>query len=259
MTLRAEGVGVRVSGHWLIEDIDADITPGEILVVLGPNGAGKSTLLSALAGDRAVDAGAVRFGDRSVAEMPLGELARRRAVVGPSANLAFDYTVRDVIEMGWRDDKGHEGIAKETALAAVAAECELEQLLARIYMTLSSGERQRVQFARSLLQIWRPPDDTSPRWILLDEPTANLDIAYGIRLLTSLRQQAERGIGVLAILHDLNLGARFADRTLLLCNGRAAAHGTPREVMTSETLSDVYRTPVHVEHNAHLDRLVALT
>ncbi|MEM9058745.1 MAG: heme ABC transporter ATP-binding protein [Pseudomonadota bacterium] len=258
-TLSARDVGVRLSGRWIIDGVDAEVTPGELLVVLGPNGAGKSTLLAALAGDRPVDRGRVDLDGEDLNAMPLREIAARRAVVGPPAPLAFDFTVRDVVAMGWRSGERYGKQAEAAALDAVLDECSLVALADRIYMTLSSGERQRAQFARGLLQIWRPPGDTSPRWLLLDEPTSNLDIAHSIGLLASLRKQARDGIGVLAIVHDLDLGARFADRVILLADGRIAAAGEPDDVFTSNLLSDVYGTPVHVEYHAGVDRLVVLT
>ena len=259
MSLLGKALGVRASGRWLIEDIDVEVVPGEVLVVLGPNGSGKSTLLGALAGDRPVDAGEVRLDERPLDSLPLAALAEQRSVVGPPVALAFDYTVEDIVAMGWCHGDRFGGNVRDEALATVLVECELADLVDRIYMTLSSGERQRVQFARGLLQVWRPPEDSAPRWMLLDEPTANLDIAHGIALLRALREHARQGIGVLAILHDLNLGARFADRVLLLSEGQTAAAGSPGDVMTSSMLTDVYRTPVHVEHNSHLDRLTVLT
>ncbi len=259
MTLRGREVGVNVPGRWLIRDIDVEVVPGEVLVVLGPNGAGKSTLLSALAGDRGVDAGSVAFGDEPIEAISLESLADRRAVIGAPAQLAFDFTVRDIVEMGWRGDGRYDAATRDAASAEVMAESDVDSLASRIYMTLSSGEQQRVQFARGLLQVWRANGDEAPRWLLLDEPTSNLDIANGIALLERLRAHAGRGLGVLAILHDLNLGARFADRVLLLDGGRTAACGTPAEVMTAERLSAVYGTDVHVEHHAALDRLVVLT
>lgn len=259
MTLRGREVGISVPGRWLVRDIDVEVAPGELLVVLGPNGAGKSTLLAALAGDRYVDAGRVSYGDDAIDAISLEALADRRAVVGSPAQLAFDFTVRDIVEMGWRGDARYDAGTRAAAVAEVMAECEIEPLTSRIYMTLSSGEQQRVQFARGLLQVWRSNGDDAPRWLLLDEPTSNLDIANGIALLERLREHARRGLGVLAILHDLNLGARFADRVLLLDEGRTAACGTPAEVMTGARLSAVYGTSVHVEHHATLDRLVVLT
>ncbi|MEL7450513.1 MAG: ATP-binding cassette domain-containing protein, partial [Pseudomonadota bacterium] len=206
-----------------------------------------------------VDRGLVELDGADLAKMPLREIAARRAVVGPPAQLAFDFTVADVVTMGWRHGERYGKRAMDAALEEVLAECALTDLAERIYMTLSSGERQRAQFARGLLQIWRPPEDASPRWLLLDEPTSNLDIAHSIAVLESLRGQARRGVGVLAIVHDLDLGARFADQVILLSNGRVVAAGAPRDVIVSDTLTEVYRTPVHVEYHQGIGRLAVLT
>ncbi|MEE4299525.1 MAG: heme ABC transporter ATP-binding protein [Pseudomonadales bacterium] len=258
MSLVAERIDVRVGDARLLGDVSVEIAPGELVVVLGPNGAGKSTLLSALAGDRSPDGGIVRLGETPLDDIAPERQAELRAVVAAPPQLAFDFTVADVVAMGWLHGERHGPDAHAHALVDILDACELADLADRVFMTLSSGERQRAQFARGLMQIWRPPQDTSPRWLLLDEPTANLDIAHAIGLLEALRGQATRGIGVLAIVHDLDLGARFADRIVLLEAGRIAAAGRPEEVMTSETLSRVYGTPVHVEYNASLDRLVVL-
>ena len=258
MSLVAEGVDVRVGAARLLEDVSVTIAPGELVVVLGPNGAGKSTLLSALAGDRTPAGGAVRLGETPLEEIAPARQAELRAVVAAPPQLAFDFTVADVVAMGWLHGERYGPDAHGDALVEILDACELADLADRVFMTLSSGERQRAQFARGLMQIWRPPQDHSPRWLLLDEPTANLDIAHAIGLLEALRGQATRGIGVLAIVHDLDLGARFADRVVLLDGGRVAAAGTPEQVMTGEVLSRVYGTPVHVEYNASLDRLVVL-
>ena len=258
MSLVASAIGVRVGGTQLLDGVDLEVAPGEFVVVLGPNGAGKSTLRAALAGDRPVDTGIVRLGETPLSAIPLARLAERRAVVATPPQLAFDYRVADVVSMGWlHGERFGPGVAAE-ALDGVLDACGLSALADRVFMTLSSGERQRVQFARGLLQLWRPGGDARPRWLLLDEPTANLDIAHAIGLLEALKQQAAEGLGVLAIIHDLDLGVRFADRIVLLDGGRVAAAGAPEDVMTTEILSRVYGTPVHVEYNATLDRLAVL-
>ncbi|MEO0345505.1 MAG: heme ABC transporter ATP-binding protein [Pseudomonadota bacterium] len=259
MSLSGRGIGVSVGEQWLIKDIDIDVAPGELLVVLGPNGAGKTTLLSVLAGDRPADAGEVALNDVAIEHIGIESLADRRAVVGPPATLAFDFTVRDIVEMGWRRRGRRDQTLHDQAVERAIADCDIGALADRVYMTLSSGERQRVQLARGLVQVWQPEEDTASRWLLLDEPTSNLDIANGISVLERLREKSRQGLGVLAILHDLNLGARYADRVLLLQDGKAAACGRPADVMTADRLSDVYRTPVHVEHHNELNRLVVLT
>lgn len=257
MTLRADQVTIEVDGRRLIDAIDLEVQLGELLVVVGPNGAGKSTLLAVLAGDRRPDRGAVYCDGRPLHAMSLSEQAERRAVVGAPPSLAFDYTVVDVVTMGWLHGE-RKAMESHAALESVLGMCDLAHLADRVYMTLSSGERQRVQFARGLMQLWRPAKDALPRWLLLDEPTANLDIAHAIQLLAALAAQARAGLGVLAIVHDLDLGARFADRVVVLSEGRVAAAGAPEAVMTGELLSAVYGTPIHVEYNWRVGRLVVL-
>jgi len=148
--------------------------------------------------------------------------------------------------------------APARALDAVLEACELGALAQRAFHSLSSGEQQRAQFARGWLQLWRPPEDRAPRWLLLDEPNANLDVAHGLALLEDLRSLAGHGLGVLAVLHDLDLAVRYADRIVLLDGGEVVACGTPESVMTADRLSAVYGTPVHVEQHAALERLVVI-
>jgi iron complex transport system ATP-binding protein len=258
MSLEAIDVSVRRGGREILHGVTLALHPGELLVVVGPNGAGKSTLLAALAGDSDVSGGEVCLDGRPLHDFTLDELAARRAVVGTPPRLAFDYTVRDVVAMGWLHGDSLGAGALEGALDAVLAANELADLARRTYMTLSSGERQRAEYARASLQLWQAGQGREPRWLLLDEPTANLDVAHGITMLESFAARARQGDGVLAVLHDLDLAARFADRVALLTGGELVALGTPEQVLTAERLSAVYRTPIHVEEHAKLERLVVI-
>lgn len=257
MSLVTEDLAFQVGGRPLVADVDLTVEPGRVTVLVGPNGAGKSTLLGLLAGDKAPTRGRIRYAGRALPGLTLAELARLRAVVGPPEPLAFDFSAFDVLALGWTgapDDPD-----RERALTEATATAAIGPLLPQRFNTLSSGERQRVQFGRALVQLWRRPGDEGPRWLLLDEPTAHLDVAHAIGLLRAVRSCARGGTGVLAVLHDLDLAARFADEVLLLADGRPVARGRPDKVLTGERLSRVYGTPVHVEHNATLDRLVVLT
>jgi iron complex transport system ATP-binding protein len=264
MTIEARGIGVRRGGRWILRDVSLELREGELLVVVGPNGAGKSTLLAALAGDSDIDAGTLSLDGRPLGDFALDELAERRAVVGSPPGLAFDYTVRDVVAMGWLHGDRFGVHSFSEALGHVLEANELTELARRTYMTLSSGERQRAEYARACLQLWRPTGQGASagaggtRWLLLDEPTANLDVAHGVGMLESFAARARGGDGVLAVLHDLDLAARFADRVALLAGGRLVALGTPGEVLTAERLSAVYGTPIHVEQHATLQRLVVI-
>jgi len=256
MTLSAHDVSVIHKGRCVLECCSFDLGSGEVVALVGPNGAGKSTLLSVLSGDLEPSLGSVSLDGQPLSAFSLAELAERRAVVATPPQLAFDYTVTDVVTMGWLGSP--EGALFDTALAAVLEEGELTALAGRKYTSLSSGERQRAEYARGQMQIWRSADDSKPRWFLLDEPTANLDVAHGITMLEALRRRSRLGDGVLVVLHDLDLAARFADRIVLLAEGKMTAEGPPAAVMTTDRLSETYRAPIHVEQHTGLNRLVVI-
>ncbi|MEM1112279.1 MAG: heme ABC transporter ATP-binding protein [Pseudomonadota bacterium] len=253
-----EHVAVRAGDKELLHDVSLTVAPGEIVVVLGPNGAGKSTLLKTFAGDLIPTRGRALIMGEDISRLSIAAQAAHRAVVQQSPPMVFDFTVAEVIQMGWLEDVVPSECF-EDAYQSVVAETDTGSLLDRVFNTLSGGERQRVLYACALLQIWRPRALRQPRWLLLDEPTANLDVRCALELMASIRRQAAAGIGILVVLHDLNLAARFADRVMLLNLGRSAGLGAPRQVMTASVLSEVYQTEVRVDHHPELDRLVVLT
>jgi iron complex transport system ATP-binding protein len=235
----ARGVTLARSGRKLLDDMSLDLHAGEVLALLGPNGAGKSTLMGVLSGDVDPDSGAVEFRDRPIGDWSLPELARRRSVLLQDNQIMFPFTVHQVVEMGrapWRrtplEDDDNEAIA-----AAIAA-ADIAHLGNRRVPSLSGGERARVGFARVVAG--------RTGVLMLDEPTAALDLGHQETLLRLMRERAAAGDAVLVVLHDLNLAAAYADRIALLREGRVFACGTPAEVLTAETVSDVYRTPVEV-------------
>ena len=253
MTLAASNVTLRLGGAQVLDDVSVAVTPGTVTAAVGPNGAGKSSLLRVLSGELAPSSGQVSLGGEPLALFGAADLARLRSVMGQSAVVAFDFYVEEVLAMGWlRTTSGY-----QRALPEVVSQCGLDALLGRRFNTLSGGERQRVHFARALLQIWR--NDNAPRYLLLDEPTASLDIGHELQLLRMARRTCQRNVGVLVVLHDLNLAARFADRLTLLADGAVAASGPPPCVLAEERLSRVYGTPVRVERHRQLDRLVVYT
>lgn len=254
MTLRADNVRLRLGGKQVLDCVSVTVPPGTLGALVGPNGAGKSSLLRVLSGDLQPNAGGVTLGGDALASFGAGDLALRRAVMGQSAAIAFDFYVEEVLAMGWLG----RAVEYQDAVADIVRRGALGGLLGRRFNTLSGGERQRVQFARALLQIWRTgtAERPDPRYLLLDEPTSSLDIGHELNLLRLSRQACEANVGVLVVLHDLNLAARFADRVALLHNGALVASGAPETVLTDERLSRVYRTPVRVERHAALRRLV---
>ncbi|MEU6860563.1 heme ABC transporter ATP-binding protein [Glycomyces sp. NPDC046736] len=231
---------VDLGGRPILRGVDLDVHAGEVLSLVGPNGAGKSTLLSAISGDRAPDAGEVVLWDRLVSEWTALDVARRRAVLPQAHLVSFPFTVREVVEMGrapWtgtdRADQDARRIADALALT------EADAFAHRPFTSLSGGEQARVMLARVVAQ------DTG--LVLLDEPTAALDLRHQEMVGRLCRALAAEGRAVVIVLHDLDLAAAYSDRCALLADGRLAACGTPAEVLTAPRLSEVYRQPVKVD------------
>jgi iron complex transport system ATP-binding protein len=239
VVVSAHGVGVVRGARALLSDVSLEVRAGEVLALLGPNGAGKSTLLSLLSGDMRPDSGEVRFGGRDIAAWSLPELARRRSVLLQDNQLLFPFTVHQVVEMGrapWRrtplEDEDNAAISEAIAAADIA------HLGNRRVPSLSGGERARVAFARVMAG--------RTGVLMLDEPTAALDLGHQEAVLGLARERARAGDAVLVVLHDLNLASAYADRIALLRDGRIVACDSPERVLTAEIVSDVYRTEVEV-------------
>lgn len=229
-------------GHLpVVRDVSLALAPGEMVGLLGPNGAGKSTLLRLGAGVLRAQKGVVRLNGENVQRLSRREVARRLAVAPQEFSVQFAYTVRQIVELGRMPHhdvvsvaRRHDAEAIEAALVAAG----VEHLADRIFNDLSGGERQRVLIALTLAQ-------ESPI-LLLDEPTAHLDIRFQIEVLELLRRlNGERKLTVLAALHDLNLAARYFSR-LVLFRHTIIAHGPPAQVLDAGLLSEVYETPVRV-------------
>lgn len=244
-SLRAEGLGFVRAGRPIVDGVSLAIEPGCVTALLGPNGAGKSTLLHLLSGALAASAGEVRLCGRRLGAWSGPELARRRAVLAQSNELSFPFAVFDVVLMGRSAHAGLSSRAQDRAIAARALEVVGATGLARrSYPTLSGGERQRVQIARVMAQIW--PGGDEPRFLLLDEPTNNLDLTHQRRTLAFARGLARQGVGLIAVLHDPNLAALFADRIILLSSGRIVCDGPVDAVLTEPVLERVFGVPVVV-------------
>lgn len=237
--MEMKNITLRFGGVKAITDISFDIREGEIRAIIGPNGAGKSTLLSLLSGERQPSSGRVLLGGRPISEYEALELARTRAVLTQDNSVSFPFLVGQVVEMGrspWARTSNRE---QDTAVIADALErTDVSHLLGRRFTQLSGGERARVSLARVLAQ------DTS--LVLLDEPTAALDLRHQEDVLRIARDLASYGRTVIVVLHDLSLAGAYADRVALLERGRLRAVGTPAEVLTEELVSEVYQVAVEV-------------
>ena len=258
MTLEARAVDVRRGGRGLLREVDLAVRPGEVLVVLGANGAGKSTLLRCLSGELLPDAGAIHLNGRALAGWAPRECAKRRAILPQQSALSFPFTALEVALMGriphGGPGRGDIGIATQALVAAEAA-----HLAERSYTTLSGGERQRVHLARILTQVWQPLPDDEPRYLLLDEPTASLDLAHQHTTLALVRQWAQRGLGVMVVLHDLNLAAQYGDRIAVLKDGQLVTAGHPHAVLEPPLIAEAFGLPVRVIPHPELDCPLIIT
>ncbi|MEU2821182.1 heme ABC transporter ATP-binding protein [Streptomyces bacillaris] len=237
--VEAVGLSVRLGGRQVLDAVDLTAHTGEVVALVGPNGAGKSTLLAVLAADLAPGDGHVVIGGRPATEWTAPELALRRSVLPQSAALSFPFPVEDVVRMGRAPWAGTElEDEDDTAVAAAMAATEVTRFAGRPFSALSGGEKARVALARVLAQ--RAP------LILLDEPTAALDLRHQELVLRICRERAAAGDAVVVVLHDLGLAAAYADRVAVLHQGRIAEVGPPGEIFSDELLGEVYRQPVEV-------------
>jgi iron complex transport system ATP-binding protein len=241
MAYALERVSVLRGGRAILGAASLKARAGEFLALCGPNGAGKTTALSVMAGTLAPDEGTVTLDGVALAKQPPRALARRRAVLPQTPLLGFPFRVHEVVAMGRTPHEGRSTRAEDAEIVAAAmARTDVFHMAERNYLTLSGGEKQRVHLARMLAQLWTAPGDGADRWLLLDEPTAALDLKYQLRLIKLLSGLAADGWGVVAVLHDLALVRQHADRAVLFREGRVAADGPATDVLTTERIFEVF-------------------
>ncbi len=234
--LTTAGLGVERGGRWILRDVSLELEKGTVLALVGPNGSGKSTLLRSMAGLWAASAGKVFCGGRDLRHLRRAEIARQITYVPQETQLNFEFSVREVVLMGRYAHRSR--FERETTEDFAAAEEAIERadvahIADRPVTSLSGGERQRVLIARSLA--------TRAGILLLDEPTANLDVDHGLDVLELSRSLAREGRAVAIATHDLNSVYRYADRVGLIESGRLAATGSPAAVLTPENLERAFR------------------
>ena len=225
-----------------LDGVTMAVPDGCLYAVLGPNGSGKSTLMKAILGSVPASSGSAAVDGRDVAAWTRREMATTVGVVSQGESVAFPLTAREMVAMGrypHLTGLAPEGEADRAAVARALEHCDISDLASRDVATLSGGELQRVRIARALAQ--------EPTALVLDEPTASLDIRHEMAILELLRASADDGMAVLLVTHGLDLAARYADRVLLLSRGRVAAEGLAEEVLTARVLEEVYRWPVAVK------------
>jgi iron complex transport system ATP-binding protein len=251
--IAATGLSAKAGATTLLNNVSLSVDAGQLVAIVGPNGAGKSTLLDTLAGDRLPASGSVELGGLEVGAASPQDLARVRGFLGQHIATEIPFTVRDVVAMGRyarHSSPDNSALEDDSAVAAAMSATDVTHLADRVVATLSGGEEQRVHVARVLAQ------DT--QIVLLDEPTNSLDISHQALVMTSVRSVATNGGAAVVVLHDLNLAALFADQLVMLSNGESAAVGSPREVLTEDTVSTVYGHSVRVIDHPYYDAPLVL-
>lgn len=238
--LSAHHLTVQVKKITLLEDISLDVVPEQIIAVIGSNGAGKSTLLHTLAGNIPTTTGQIILNEQLLTHWSLQQRARLRAVLSQSISLTFPFSVLEVVLMG-REAISATNSEQQIQLAHnILQQVGITHLAQRDYTTLSGGEKQQVQIARILAQIWEMTPSQS-RYLLLDEPTASLDLAHQHALLNMLQRIAHtQKLGIFIILHDINLAAQYADQVVCLVQGKVVAVGKPNDILTIELIHKVF-------------------
>lgn len=244
--IEAHDVAVSIGRNRIVSDIDFDMRPGQLAAIVGPNGSGKTTFMRALSGDLPY-MGSISINGHALASLKPWEVAAMRAVLPQAAALSFPFTVREIVKLGLLGGRsgvlpGEDERLPERALARV----DLEGVGGRFYQELSGGEQQRVQLARVLCQVWAPVLEGKPRYLFLDEPVSSLDIKHQLIIMDIARDFVRRGGGVVAILHDLNLTAMYADRVYVMHKGRLAAAGSPSDVLSDDLMSRVFECRLRV-------------
>jgi iron complex transport system ATP-binding protein len=253
--LEAQSMSIRRGGRLILEEVSLALSSGEVLAVVGPNGSGKSTLLRGLAGIWNVAGGSVTLDGARLTQLSRKAIARKVAFVPQEQRLDFAFTVEEVVAMGRYPHRGR--FAMETAQDRAVVEralerCDILHLRRRAVNTLSGGEHQRVLIARSLA--------VEPDFILLDEPTANLDVEHTLDVLEICRTLARDGHAVALATHDLNSASRYATGVVLLDGGRMVRAGARESVLTPENIEQTFGVftevvlaqhgePVYIFHN----------
>jgi iron complex transport system ATP-binding protein len=253
--LSIRDIKIKYGDRVVLTDVSFDLNAGEILVLLGPNGAGKTTLVRTLNGTAPLARGGVVLDGKLLSDHSRREVARRIAVVAQETETKFPVTVLEYVlagrfayggAFGWETEKDIE-IAHRAL-----NDCDLREYASRLMNELSGGERQRVVLARALA--------TGASILLLDEPTANLDLAHQAMMFRLVRERCKGcNSSAMVITHDLNLAAEFGDRVMLLKDGRVYALGVPEHVMTGENIRSVYGVNVLLDENPISRRLRVTT
>lgn len=240
-SISLSNLSLTVGTHRILNAIDLCFRKSELTIILGPNGAGKSSLLKAMTQEWPAS-GDIRYFGKTASEWEKTTLARHLSVLPQSSSLTFSFTAREVVELGALPLNATQPMIRSIAEHAMH-QTDILHLADRLYPSLSGGEKQRVHLARVLTQLGQSGDNQA---LLLDEPTSALDLSHQHHTLKLAKSLTRQGASVIAVIHDLNLAAQYADRILVIDHGQLIADGTAWEVLTEQTIHDIYHWQVTV-------------
>ncbi|HAZ80746.1 MAG TPA: heme ABC transporter ATP-binding protein [Porticoccaceae bacterium] len=247
MALVAENISLYLSGFNILRNINLSISAGKVTAIVGPNGAGKSTLIKVLSGDILPTSGGVLLNDKKLDRWPLEQRAKTMSVLPQHSSLDFPFTASEVVSLGRIPHQT--GVQKDNEIVKEALDLvDASYLKSRFFTQMSGGEKQRVQLARVLAQIWEK-EVYGEQFLVLDEPTASLDLSHQMLTVKVVTDLAKQGVGVVMVIHDLNLAASCADHIVVFDKGIIAATGQPDQVLNQELIGKVFGiNPVIISH-----------
>lgn len=250
--IEAKNISVEIGGKKLVNNVSMTLEPGKFSVILGKNGAGKSTFLKTLTGDLKTTEGEVRVDGTPLSQTNPEVLARKRAIMMQNLHLPFAFSALEVVLMGRTPHtRGFEAFKDREIAIECMKKASVDHLADRSFPTLSGGEKQRVQLARMLAQLWDRVESGRPSCLLLDEPLASLDLSHQHLIMHLVREMSAKNVAVLMILHDLNLASQYADEVNIMKDGRTQALGTPNDVFKPEIIKMAFDCPVHIMRHPH--------
>ena len=247
--LKTENISFSVGKKQILKNVSASFLPGEFNMILGPNGSGKFSFLKIFSGEINKFHGTVLYEGKKIKELRKEELAKKRAVMSQQADLGFPLLVEEVVMMGRYPHFTFNPNKKDISICnEVIERMNLTEFKERNYLTLSGGEKQRVQYARVLAQVWERPAE-GYRYLFLDEPLNSLDISYQHEFLQSAVELMKDHTILIAVMHDINLAAHYADNLFFLKEGEMVVHGRPKDILTENIIEKVFNVKTKVIEN----------
>lgn len=241
-----ENIYFSIKDKDILQNISYNFEAGKIHLILGTNGAGKSTLIKLLSGEQKPTKGNVLFDNKNLQQIPTKKLAKSRAVLSQNIDLSFPLSVQEVVLMGRYPHFQEKPDAQSIKIVQEAMDLfSIEYLKERNYLTLSGGEKQRVQFARVFTQIWQKPESSS-RLLLLDEPLSFLDIFYQYDLMDKIKNfiNINTDLTVIGVVHDINIAAKYADNIILLKEKKIFNSGNANTILNEQNIYDVFKVKI---------------